>query len=390
LIKPDDVKRHIMKASRSFQRTINQCLQIFCGTLLIVQPGAHAQAPSITCKSRSDTIAHKLLRLESTTTTVTPTMYELLDRIIEEASNKIRAKHKEATTITATPDDARLIDDVLTAHNFVYPGEGLVAHLSDTLRDANISRTELDALEMQPHNARRLSHIKAHASEPFHLADCDTASVIYLAVLENLRLDCSLIEAPGHTFIRCYENGKPAFNFETMDGSIILDSFYTQNWHIPKELVQNGVYLSRLSSDEVLGIGHFLLGQEFYSRSQYARAIAEYEMAGIMHGRSPAVWNDLGWLYATARDARFRDGQKALEYASRALAIYRSPESLDTMACAYAESGLFDKAVELEKEACTASHNPEYAKALNAYRDHKTWLQIHLTANPNKMAPSTK
>ena len=50
--------------------------------------------------------------------------------------------------------------------------------------------------------------------------------------------------------------------------------------------------------------------------------------------------NDLAWLLATAPDARFRDGPRAVEHATRAceLSGWRDAAALDTLAAAYAET----------------------------------------------------
>ena len=59
------------------------------------------------------------------------------------------------------------------------------------------------------------------------------------------------------------------------------------------------------------------------------------------------------WILATYEDGQLRDGAKAVRLAERAckLVNYEVPETLDTLAAAYAEAGQFDKAVETSEKA---------------------------------------
>jgi tetratricopeptide (TPR) repeat protein len=61
--------------------------------------------------------------------------------------------------------------------------------------------------------------------------------------------------------------------------------------------------------------------------------------------------NSLAWTYATAKDPRFLDGKKAVDYAEKAVAQQRGYQYLDTLAAALARDGQFRKAVETETEA---------------------------------------
>lgn len=69
----------------------------------------------------------------------------------------------------------------------------------------------------------------------------------------------------------------------------------------------------------------------------------------------------LARLCATCPDARIRDGTKSVELAKEACTRtgQRIPAYLDTLACAYAEAGDFDQAVETLKKAM---ENKAYAQ----------------------------
>jgi hypothetical protein len=63
--------------------------------------------------------------------------------------------------------------------------------------------------------------------------------------------------------------------------------------------------------------------------------------------------NDTAWVLATSRDASIRNGNEAIVLAEHAvqLSSAREPAILGTLAAVYAETGSFDKAIELEQRA---------------------------------------
>jgi tetratricopeptide (TPR) repeat protein len=100
-------------------------------------------------------------------------------------------------------------------------------------------------------------------------------------------------------------------------------------------------------------VAYFDRGLARYHRRKYDKAIADFDEAVRLDPKSHRAQNELAWLLATCPVERFRDGKKALVVATRAceLADFKSFKSLDTLAAAYAENGLFDKAVETQTKA---------------------------------------
>jgi len=101
-----------------------------------------------------------------------------------------------------------------------------------------------------------------------------------------------------------------------------------------------------------------------------AEAIRDYLRVLSLEPSSAGTLNNLAWLLSTARDPALRDCRKAIDYASRAVAAYRSGAWLDTLAAAHAECGEFERAVEIEAESHALSQppNPAFKKRLELYR----------------------
>lgn len=93
----------------------------------------------------------------------------------------------------------------------------------------------------------------------------------------------------------------------------------------------------------------FTKGQSLIQAGEYEQGIAALKEAA---GQDYAgAQNSLAWVYATAKDARFQDGKKAVAYAEKAVAHLRHPMYLDTLAAALARNGQLKKAVDTEAEA---------------------------------------
>lgn len=113
--------------------------------------------------------------------------------------------------------------------------------------------------------------------------------------------------------------------------------------------------------------------------AQYDMAISDYSMSIAINPEDAKDHNNLAWLYATAKDASYRNGSKAIEYANKAVSIEKSSTTLDTLAAAYAESRDFANAVKTINEALELCTDPEYEmeikKVKEAYQAEKTYAQ---------------
>ena len=119
--------------------------------------------------------------------------------------------------------------------------------------------------------------------------------------------------------------------------------------------------------------------------AQLKKEITKRYRDEVEHSRSAAdrgdagTLNEIAWVLATCEDAEIRDGPHAVQFAEQAVADTGRADkmSLDTLAAAYAETGQFEKAVGVEKEALALLHDESekaaYASRLQLYSANKPY-----------------
>ncbi|WP_197530359.1 tetratricopeptide repeat protein [Bythopirellula polymerisocia] len=120
----------------------------------------------------------------------------------------------------------------------------------------------------------------------------------------------------------------------------------------------------------------------------HAEAIEDFEKALKVDPEDAALLNNLAWVLATSPEAEVRNGDRAVELATKAceLTEYQMPHILSTLAAAFAESGNFDTAVEWSQKAVNM-HDPEndeqLAKELASYQKKQPWRERQNIADNN-------
>jgi len=96
-------------------------------------------------------------------------------------------------------------------------------------------------------------------------------------------------------------------------------------------------------------------GVTYLEAGNYNIALADFKKAVKIAPKNPYVYQAMAWLYAACPNSDFRDGVKAVELAKHALKLEHSdtpdPVFPATLAAAYAESGMYRKAVDSQKQA---------------------------------------
>jgi tetratricopeptide (TPR) repeat protein len=120
-------------------------------------------------------------------------------------------------------------------------------------------------------------------------------------------------------------------------------------------------------------------GNVWFDKKEWAKALADYNEASRLDPKDSSGYNGRAWIWATCPDAKYRDGKRAVESATRAyeLTDWKDAGNLSTLAAAYAESGDFVAAVKWQEEALGVYKNDkdrEQARArLELYRQKRPY-----------------
>jgi len=108
-------------------------------------------------------------------------------------------------------------------------------------------------------------------------------------------------------------------------------------------------------------------------------ALADYDKAIELNPKDGETYRMKAWFLATCPEDKYRSGSKAIDLAKKAVDIEKNFENLDTLAAAYAESGMFQEAIKTQNEAIEFSTKDPQAK------DSMNDLRKHLKSYKNKM-----
>lgn len=174
------------------------------------------------------------------------------------------------------------------------------------------------------------------------------------------------------------------------------------------QLYMDGVELGQAQS--FAGIAHMLeagLGrtvdlqqaESWYLRGieagdEYAHSALAYMLLGSGQDDRALQWfskatkfggaqshNDLAWLLATSKIDALRNGELSLQHALKAVGLEASAAYLDTLAAAYAESGLFEDALDAQEQAIAAALHEdedvrqELTQHLLSYQKQEAWRE---------------
>jgi hypothetical protein len=355
LFGPGPASAHDLRAPfAAVQRTPNTCPS--------VAPAGPFTSPAPGYKPKYQTIAHRFLDDEVGAGDVTPAMYAILDTLIDEAAAQLKsypAGLPPAEARVFAIETLTAIDCILLRHGFVYPGKGLVQLLSDGLGPTLYNNPpDLLQLRQQPHNIRRSRFMDARGSGPYYVVDCDVASYVYLAIAEVMKYPLHLVEIPRHNFVRWMFDASSFVNFETMDGFETDDLYYRRRWGIDDRFVGIGGILVTMNEKQTVAYHHASVALSWSWRGDIPRTIASYERSVATDSTHSFALNNLAWFYATVPNVALRDGAKAVDFGLRTTAILKDGDTLDTLACAYAQAGDFDRAKEAERTAIDVAYAP--------------------------------
>jgi len=133
-------------------------------------------------------------------------------------------------------------------------------------------------------------------------------------------------------------------------------------------------------------------GDAYLNLGKHAEAIEDFEKALKLQSDDPALLNNLAWVLATSPDEEVRDGDRAIDLATKAceLTNYNKPHILSTLAAAFAESGNFDSAIEWSQKAVNMDdpeHSDQLKQELASYKQGQPWRERQTVADRGEDQP---
>lgn len=336
----------------------------------------------------SPDLALRLLDLESRVVPVTDAMRVRLGSALAAAVDGIQ-QVEGAPRSARSRDRARVlailgaIDAALIRNGFIHPADGAVDLLSEALTPISMTDGERAGVEARSENWRRVAMIAERFPGPYHELDCDTAAFVYLGVGERLGLPLHMVFVPSrnqrrsHAFVRWRERGRRV-DWEATEGREREGPGAGPAGDPARKVAEEpGI---ELSSREVTGCSHYLLGVQHERRGEGGAALREFAAALALFPGHLDARRQFAWNMATLPDLAGRDVPAAIAHAREVVRRNGDADSHDTLAAAYAAAGRFDLAVReagaaLADTEATDAARAVYRRRLALYRQGVSYIQ---------------
>jgi tetratricopeptide (TPR) repeat protein len=123
---------------------------------------------------------------------------------------------------------------------------------------------------------------------------------------------------------------------------------------------------------------HRLRGIIHKVRHEYDKSNADYEKAIALDPKNADAYGTEAYLLSVCPVPKYRDGAKAIRYATTAceLTKWQEAQAIDSLAAAYAEAGDFDKAIQYQKQADQMEKKPDPDR-LALYEKHQPFRDLN-------------
>jgi len=107
----------------------------------------------------------------------------------------------------------------------------------------------------------------------------------------------------------------------------------------------------KIEEEPEKALWHQFMGDLLVSKESYEEAMSSYERSLELDPDNPEALNNLAWLLLTVEKKTLQDKEQALELARRAADLKKQGHILDTLAEAYWQNGMVDRALESTGQA---------------------------------------
>ncbi len=125
--------------------------------------------------------------------------------------------------------------------------------------------------------------------------DCDSSSLVVLAIAHELNWPVYLVSAPGHVFVRWDNGTNVEFNMDEryrFDDDRYIDMFNI-SWHA----IEQGVYMRNFENDDILSLFYSNRGIAKRQLGRYEEAIRDYDKAIELNQDHATAYNNRGMTY---------------------------------------------------------------------------------------------
>lgn len=131
-------------------------------------------------------------------------------------------------------------------------------------------------------------------------------------------------------------------------------------------------YTIALSNNQISEENLVKRAEAYYNIFDYVNSIKDCKLAIEINSKYSFAYNNLAWIYSTCTDKNFRDGKVALEIAKIAVELDPIIENKHTLAAAYAENRMFDKAITTMKELLSenGANNDVFKNHINLFMNN--------------------
>lgn len=309
----------------------------------------------------ADSLGHSLLKTEFEATGQSKAEYQSrldrLDLLTSQVLKKINPK-PDLKSESDAKDVLRTIDTVLAENDYQ------IWIPSDSLWDAlALNKGQMGLAYSAAMRKREKDLGGAYAAR--YVFDCDTGSLIYLHILEQISAPVCLVETKRHNFVRWRFSESRYLNWDVNSGAVFEDQDFRNGGvglssGFTKEEEEAEGYLRDMSRSELLSYHRQLVAKQYQARRAFDKAIDTYQECIRRTPEKPAPRNNLAWMIAIEPDlqeAKFLD--LALAEATKAVELRpRDGNYIDTLSATYAARRDFTNALKWERSEY-GNKNPE-------------------------------
>ena len=183
--------------------------------------------------------------------------------------------------------------------------------------------------------------------------DCDTSSILFIGIGEDLGWPVQGVRVPYHFFVRWALSDKeahpfhPYINWDTVNRDKFMDLAYWVNYRVNKSARDSGMYMKSLAREQTISTIFEQVGRALRRKDDYEKAVDAYSRAIALDDTNVFAWINRGDSFTQLK--RYNEAVASfLEAAKRDPTLF---ESYRGLAFAYQQQGRQKDAEEAAKTA---------------------------------------